>query len=64
MELPARPAGPIDRSIAGHVARLIPDHATIELGFGAIPQAVTNALGRTQGLGVRTTYRHRPTKTR
>jgi hypothetical protein len=32
MELPARPAGPIDRAIADHVARLIPDHATIELG--------------------------------
>jgi hypothetical protein len=52
MELPARPAGPIDRAIADHVARLIPDHAIIELGLGAIPQAVTNALGRKQGLGV------------
>ena len=49
MELPARP---IDRAIADPVARLIPDHATIELGLGAIPQAVTNALGRKQGLGV------------
>jgi len=46
MELPARPAGPIDRAIADPVARLIPDHATIELGLDAIPQAVTNALGR------------------
>jgi hypothetical protein len=52
MELPARPAGPIDRAIADPVARLIPDDATIELGLGAIPQAVTNALGRKQGLGV------------
>jgi hypothetical protein len=41
-------AGPIDRAIADDVARLIPDHATIE----PIPQAVTNALGRKQGLGV------------
>src|SRR5580704_10202533 len=32
--------------------RLIPDHATIEVGFGAIPQAVTNALGCKQGFGV------------
>ena len=30
------------------VARLIPDRATIELGLGAIPQAVTRALGRKQ----------------
>ena len=37
---------------SGGIARLIPDHATIELGLGAIPQAVTNALGRKQGLGV------------
>ena len=44
--------GPIDRAIADPVAPLIPDHATIELGLGAIPQAVTNALGRKQGLGV------------
>src|SRR5271165_158674 len=52
IELPARPKGPIDRVIADHVARLIPDRATIELGLGAIPQAVTRALGRKQGLGV------------
>jgi acyl-CoA hydrolase len=41
-----------DRSSTRIVARLIPDPATIELGLGAIPQAVTNALGRKQGLGV------------
>ena len=52
IELPARPAGRIDCAIADHVARLIPDRATIELGLGAIPQAVTRALGRKQGLGV------------
>jgi acyl-CoA hydrolase len=52
IELPARPAGRIDRAIADHVARLIPDCATIELGLGAIPQAVTRALGHKQGLGV------------
>ena len=52
IELPARPAGPIDRAIADHVARLIPDRATIELGLGAIPQAVTAALGGKQGLGL------------
>jgi len=44
--------GPIDRAIADPVARLIPDHATIELGLGALPQAVTNALGRKQGPSV------------
>ena len=52
IELPPRPMGPGDRAIADHVARLIPDRATIELGLGAIPQAVTRALGRKQGLGI------------
>jgi acyl-CoA hydrolase len=52
IELPARPAGPIDRIIADHIARLIPDRATIELGLGAIPEAVTRALGSKRGLGV------------
>jgi acyl-CoA hydrolase len=52
IELPARPVGPIDRIIADHVARLIPDRATIELGLGAIPEAVTRALGSKRGLGV------------
>jgi acetyl-CoA hydrolase len=52
LELPARPAGPIERAIAEHVARLIPDRATIELGLGAIPETVTHALGGKRGLGI------------
>ena len=36
IELPARPAGRIDRAIADHVAQLVPDRATIELGLGAM----------------------------
>jgi acyl-CoA hydrolase len=52
IELPTRAAGRIDRAIADHVVRLIPDRATIELGLGAIPQAVTRAFGRKQGLGI------------
>jgi acyl-CoA hydrolase len=51
LELPARSAGPIERAIAEHVFRLIPDRATIELGLGAIPEAVTYAW-RQRGLGV------------
>src|SRR5262252_2522387 len=52
LELPARPPSPVDRVIAEHVARLIPDRATIELGLGAIPEAVAGALGGKRGLGV------------
>ena len=52
MELPARPIGPVERAIAGHVARLVPDRATIELGIGLIPEAVAQALAEKRGLGV------------
>ena len=52
IELPARPRGPIECSIADHVASLIPDCATIELGLGAVPEAVTRALSAKRGLGV------------
>ncbi len=40
---------PIEEAIAANVARLVPDRATIELGYGAIPEAVTRALGRKDG---------------
>jgi acyl-CoA hydrolase len=52
LELRARPPSPVDRAVAEHVARLIPDRATIELGLGAIPEAVAGALGGKCGLGV------------
>jgi len=52
LEVSARSPSPIDRAIAEHVARLIPDRATIELGLGAIPEAVTGALAGKSGLGV------------
>jgi acyl-CoA hydrolase len=52
LELPVRDIGPVERAIAGHVARLVPDRATIELGIGQIPQAVTAAFGGKRGLGV------------
>lgn len=52
LELPTRAIGPVERAIAAHVARLVPDRATIELGIGLIPQAVTAALGEKRGLGI------------
>jgi acetyl-CoA hydrolase len=52
LELPAREVGPAERAIAAHVARLVPDRATIELGIGLIPEAVTAALADKRGLGV------------
>lgn len=52
LELPSRPSGPVERAIAAHVAALVPDRATIELGIGQIPQAVAAALGGKRGLGI------------
>jgi acyl-CoA hydrolase len=52
LEVPARTIGAVEEAIAMHVARLVPDRATIELGIGQIPEAVTRALGGKRGLGV------------
>ena len=52
LELPARAIGSVERAIAADVARLVPDRATIELGIGLIPEAVTAALGDKRGLGI------------
>ncbi len=52
LELPVRMAGPVEAAIATHVARLVPDRATIELGIGALPELVAGALAGKRGLGV------------
>ena len=52
LEYPPTPGGEIERRIAGHVAELIPDGATVQVGVGAIPQAVMEALGGKKDLGV------------
>ena len=50
---PAVPAAE-DRAIAALVAERIPDRAVIQLGIGAIPNAVADALGGHRDLGVHT----------
>ena len=52
LEYPPTPVGEIERRIAGHVADLIPDGATVQLGVGSIPQAVMEALAGKKDLGV------------
>ncbi len=51
-ELPSRPPDPVSTEIARHVASLIPDGATLQLGIGRIPDAVLAALGNHHDLGV------------
>ena len=51
-EYPPTAVGETERMIAGHVADLVPDGATVQVGVGAIPQAVMEALADKRDLGV------------
>ncbi len=42
----------ISQKIACHIAELIPDGATMQMGIGAIPDAVLNFLGEKRDLGI------------
>jgi acyl-CoA hydrolase len=48
------PGGPTEDAIGGHVAALIEDGATLQMGIGAIPDAVLRRLGDRSDLGVHT----------
>ncbi|HEU5182075.1 MAG TPA: acetyl-CoA hydrolase/transferase C-terminal domain-containing protein [Candidatus Polarisedimenticolia bacterium] len=54
LELPRHPAGELHRRIARHVAGLIEDGATLQMGIGGIPDAVLAELGDRRDLGVHT----------
>jgi acyl-CoA hydrolase len=49
---PERPAGELFRSIGERVAALVPEAATLQLGIGAVPDAVLTALTARRGLAV------------
>lgn len=53
-ELPSAPADAIERTIGGYIAELIEDGATIQLGIGGIPNAITALLMDRHDLGVHT----------
>lgn len=53
-EAPERPADEVEVAIAQHVATLIEDGDTIQLGVGSLPSAVLDALGGHKDLGVHT----------
>jgi len=52
--LPYEPprVGELERTIARHVAALVPNGATFQIGIGAIPQAILEALGDHEDLGI------------
>lgn len=51
---PPRPSGAVEDAIGAHVAELVPDAATLQLGIGAIPDAVLRRLTDKHDLGVHT----------
>jgi len=52
LELPAAPFGELERRIAAHLADLIPDRATLQVGIGAVPEAIVAMLSDRRDLGV------------
>jgi len=51
-EYPAKPASDVDKAIAEHVAGLVPDGATVQLGIGSLPAVVLRHLHGHRDLGV------------
>ena len=54
VEVASKEPGPIDQAIAAHVVDRVPNGATIQVGIGAIPNAVLAFLGDHRDLGVHT----------
>jgi len=50
--LPYGPPGEAERAIAAHCAAFIPDRATLELGLGALPDAILASLSGRKGLRI------------
>ncbi|HWO09302.1 MAG TPA: acetyl-CoA hydrolase/transferase C-terminal domain-containing protein, partial [Polyangiaceae bacterium] len=54
LELAPEPPGDVERAIGEHVARLVPNGATLQVGIGSIPNALLGALSGHRELGVHT----------
>ncbi len=52
--LPLVEPGPVETQIAEHIAELVPDGATLQIGIGGIPNAVASLLKGKKDLGVHT----------
>lgn len=52
LEFPARAPSAAEQAIAEQIARLVPDRATIQMGIGALPDAIAAGLAAKRDLGV------------
>jgi acyl-CoA hydrolase len=50
--LPAAVPGELEQAMARHIDALIPDRATLQLGLGSLPEALTGMLASRRDLGV------------
>ena len=53
-EAPAGPIGAVENQIGEHIAKLVENGSTLQMGIGAIPNAVLSRLGNKLELGVHT----------
>jgi acyl-CoA hydrolase len=53
-EVPAPAVGPIEEAIAAHVGELVEEGATLQIGYGSIPDAVARQLQHKHDLGIHT----------
>jgi acyl-CoA hydrolase len=54
VEIPSHVPTPVDQAIAAHVAPLVPDGATLQVGIGSIPDALLGELVGHRDLGIHT----------
>ncbi len=54
VELPSTPSSEAEQKIGGYIANLIEDGATLQLGIGGIPNAITSFLTDRKDLGIHT----------
>jgi acyl-CoA hydrolase len=56
LEYPPPTVGAVERAIGAHVAGVVPDGATVQVGVGAIPQAVLEALSGHRDLALHSLF--------
>lgn len=54
LQLPRAPVSDLDRAIALRVAEFIEDRSTLQIGYGAVPEAIMATLGDRKDLGLHT----------
>jgi acyl-CoA hydrolase len=54
IQMPSAPVTPLDRAIAANIAQFIGDRSTLQIGYGAIPEAIIATLGDRKDLGLHT----------